>query len=281
MGPQFGMGPKEWHWRRIGILAETSVLNYTTKWGYRAALKQNNHTLLVDAELEAEGYNSKARAKFFNRIWHPYLPRKELAMQWLILTEGLPVGVWLEKLGLSNACQLWEEQAKETLQHAFHTSPKISRVWDLFRDLRQRVGLPPAYNSWKDISRGLMTEPPCPSMEEDLRWDTAAAFKVNRDTPWDVLRAQTLRAIWCQRVDLAFRNKHFHLGVVLWTAWRNTIYCAMEAYQELFRHKRNEEKQQEAISCFQEVWTAANIFGRLQGGAKIQWNLTPNQYFPS
>jgi hypothetical protein len=72
--------PKEWHWRRIRILAETSILNYTTKRGYRVALKQNNHTMPVDAELEAEGYNSKSRAKFFNRIWHPYLPRKGSAM---------------------------------------------------------------------------------------------------------------------------------------------------------------------------------------------------------
>jgi hypothetical protein len=47
----------------------------------------------------------------------------------------------------------------------------------------------------------------------------------------------------------------------------------------LFRHKRNEEKRAEAISCFQKVWTAANIFGRLQEGRKIRWNLTPNEYF--
>jgi exonuclease III len=189
--------PKEWHWRRIGILPETFVLNYTTKRGYRAALKQNNHIMPVDAELAAEGYNSKARAKFFNRIWHPYLPRKVSAMQWLILTEGLPVGAWREKLGLSNECQLCEEHPRETLQHAFQTCPEISRVWDLFRDLRHRAGLSPAYHSWKDISRGLLTDPPGPCIEEDLRWDTAAAFKVTMDTPWDVLRAQILWAIWC------------------------------------------------------------------------------------
>ena len=70
--------PKEWQWRRIGVLADTNILNYCTKRGYRVALRQNNHTMKVDAELEEAGYNSKARAKFFNRIWHPYLPRKSL-----------------------------------------------------------------------------------------------------------------------------------------------------------------------------------------------------------
>ena len=52
----------------------------------------------------------------------------------------------------------------------------------------------------------------------------------------------------------------------------------MEAYKELFRHKRNEEKRHEAISCFQAVWTEANIFGRLHGD-KIRWNVTPHPLF--
>lgn len=65
-------------------------MNYTTKQGYRVALHQSNQVMKVDAELTAEGYDSKARAKFFNRIWHPYLPWKVAAMQWLILAEGLP-----------------------------------------------------------------------------------------------------------------------------------------------------------------------------------------------
>lgn len=123
-----------------------------------------------------------------------------------------------------------------------------------------------------------MVDPPGPSMEEELRWDTAAAYKVTMDTPWDILRALLLWAIWCSRVDLAFRDEQFHLGLVIWNAWRNTIYCAMEAYKELFRYKRNEEKRHEAIECFQNIWTAGNIFGRLQDGT-IKWNLTPNVHF--
>ena len=95
-----------------------------------------------------------------------------------------------------------------------------------------------------------MTDPPGPSIEEALRWDTAADFKVTLETPWDILRAQLLWAIWCQRVEIAFREDNFHLGAILWKAWRNIIYCAMEAYKELFRHVRNEEKRHELISCF-------------------------------
>ena len=84
--------------------------------------------------------------------------------------------------------------------------------------------------------------------------------------------------MWCQKGAHTFREEKFRLGVVLWHAWRNTIYCAMEAYKELFRHKRNEVKRQKTISCFQQIWTAENMFGRLQRDT-IKWNITPPQDF--
>ena len=222
-------------------------MNYSTKRGYRVAMRQNNHRMPLDIELEEAGHNSKARAKFFNRIWHPYLPRKVSAMQWLILTEGLPVGAWRERLGLESTCQLCPNPTRDTLQHSFLDCPEVARIWPLFRSTRNLAGLPPAYHSWKEINRGLLTEPSGPSMEEELRWDTADAFSLNTETPWDILRAQILWMIWCQRVTHSFREEQFHLGIVIWQAWRNTIYCAMEAYKELFRHKRNEEQRHQMI----------------------------------
>ena len=161
--------PREWQWRRIGILPETSVMNYTTKRGYRIALKQNTFQMNLDAELEREGYNSVARAKFFNRIWHPYLPRKVSAMQWLILTEGLPVGAWRERIGLPSDCELCPAPVKETLQHALMDCPQLCRARELFRNTRRLARLPPAYLSWLEISRGLTRDPPGPSVEEELR----------------------------------------------------------------------------------------------------------------
>ena len=270
--------PREWHWRRIGALSDTSVMNYTTKRGYRIALKQNSQPMILDTELEREGFNSKARARFFNRIWHPFLPRKVSAMQWLVLTQGLPVGEWSEKIGLPSDCELCPFPVKETLQHALKDCPQMCRVWELFRNTRKAAGLQPSYHTWTDISRGLMRDPPGPQVEEELRWDTASAYSLNSDTPWDILRAQLLWSIWCQRVAHTFRDEQFHIGIVLWHAWRNTIYCAMEAYKELFRHKRNEEKRHELINCFQQIWTAENIFGRLQNNT-IKWNVTPHQEF--
>lgn len=134
------------------------------------------------------------------------------------------------------------------------------------------------YTSWLQISRGLMTELAGPSVEDELQWDTSSAFTINVDTPWDILRTHLLWSIWCQRVAHAFSEEKIHLRAVLWHAWRNSIYCTMEAYKELFRHKQNEEKQQELITCFKKIWTASNIFGRLHG-SEIRWNLTPHSEF--
>ena len=266
--------PKDWNWRRIDVLPDSAVLNYTTKRGYRIALRQDNNQMEVDKELEAAGLNSKARAKFFNRIWHPYIPRKVSAMQWLVLTKGLPVGAWREKVGLSGDCQLCDPPERETLQHAFVDCVEVKKAWDFFRRTRALTGYRQAYTTWNEISRGLLSEPEGPSVEADLQWDTASAFTINSETPWDILRAQLLWSIWRQRVAHAFNDDRFHLGLVLWHAWRNTIYCAMEAYKELHRHKRNEEKRQEQIACFQEIWTAFNIFGQLRD-PEIKWHLTP------
>ena len=91
-------------------------------------------------------------------------------MQWLILTEGLPVGAWRERIGMSNACQHCPAQAKETLQHAFQECTEIKQVWQLFWNTRGGAGLPPSYTSWENISRGLMTDTPSSTIKKDLRW---------------------------------------------------------------------------------------------------------------
>ena len=52
--------PREWQLRRLGVLLETPVMNYTTKRGYKIALKHNTQPMNLDKKLEMEGFNSKA-----------------------------------------------------------------------------------------------------------------------------------------------------------------------------------------------------------------------------
>lgn len=125
-----------------------------------------------------------------------------------------------------------------------------------------------------------MAIPEGPSVETNLQWDTLSSFSINVDTPWDILRAQLLWAIWCQRVAHAYKDERFHLGLVLWHAWRNTIYCTMETHKELHTHKRSEDKKKNRnrLLVFKQIQTKSNIFGRL-GSTGIKWHLTPHQEF--
>ena len=59
----------------------------------------------------------------------------------------------------------------------------------MFRNTCRVANLPPVYDYWNDINRGLMTHSLGPSIEEDLPWDTLAAFSITPNTPWDILRA--------------------------------------------------------------------------------------------
>lgn len=151
------------------------------------------------------------------------------------------MGAQRERIGLSSACELCPNPVKETLQRALKDCSQLSRAWELLRNTRRASKLPPSYLSWLDISRRLMRDPPRPHVDEELQWDTTSIFSFNFDTLWDILQAQLLWSIWCQRVAHTFRDKNFHLGVVFWHAWQNIFYCSMEAYKELFRHKINEK----------------------------------------
>ena len=58
-------------------------------------------------------------------------------MQWLVLTGGLPVGAWRERLGLPNHCPLCPLQPRETLQHALQECPEKPGLGDVPKPLKQ------------------------------------------------------------------------------------------------------------------------------------------------
>ena len=89
-------------------------------------------------------------------------------MQWLILSEGLPVGAWRERIGLSSICQFCACQTRETLRHTFLNCTSISHAWTLFRNTQRVAGLTSGYNSWEEVSRGQISDPPGPNVVEEL-----------------------------------------------------------------------------------------------------------------
>lgn len=137
--------PKEWQWRRIGILVETSVLNYSPnediEWHSNKRITQCKWM----QNLKRKDIIVRQEQSF--SIVFGTLTSCGKFMLWLILTECLPIRVWRERVGLPNECQLCTHPEKETLPHAIQECPNINRVWPFFREIRQLVVLSPAYNT--------------------------------------------------------------------------------------------------------------------------------------
>lgn len=63
--------PKEWKWRRQGLIKQGHFFEYATKRGYRIILKNKYRQLGFDKWLEDRGYSDQQRKSFFLKLWHP------------------------------------------------------------------------------------------------------------------------------------------------------------------------------------------------------------------
>ncbi len=51
------------------------------------------------------------------RLWHNARPRKVGTLIWLTLNQGLLVGTWLQLMGITPQCKVYDSNAEESLQH--------------------------------------------------------------------------------------------------------------------------------------------------------------------
>lgn len=77
--------PKEWRWRRQGIIKPGHFFDYSTKCGYHIIIKSQHRQLGFDKWMEDCGYSDQQRKSFFKKLWHSWLPRKIASMVWLTI----------------------------------------------------------------------------------------------------------------------------------------------------------------------------------------------------
>jgi hypothetical protein len=85
---------------------------------------------------------------------------------------------------------------------------------------------------------------------------------VDSDTIWDILRANLLWFIWCQRCKFELNNENFHLGAALLNAWRATIYIGMEVEQDIDKYPRKPERTASMRAKFNSIWMQGNFFAQ-------------------
>ncbi len=63
------------------------------------------HTPSISSFIQRLNLRTSTVAQVIARLWHNARPRKVGALTWLTLNNGLPVGTWLQKMGIPAPCK--------------------------------------------------------------------------------------------------------------------------------------------------------------------------------
>jgi hypothetical protein len=95
----------EWHWQASSQMGDFPFFGYSTKRGYRNARKPTQSTNICSFIQRLNLQNSIVM-QVMARIWHNAQPWKVDTLIWLILNQGLPVGTWLQCMGIIPTCKV-------------------------------------------------------------------------------------------------------------------------------------------------------------------------------
>jgi hypothetical protein len=106
----------EWHWKNAPPMGDAPFFGYSAKRGYQNTKKPPNtpgiHSFIQQLRLQ----NSSMR-QIIARMWHSSRPKKVGTLIWLTFNRGLPIGTWLQCMGISPSCKVCGIEAPETPQH--------------------------------------------------------------------------------------------------------------------------------------------------------------------
>jgi hypothetical protein len=66
-------------------------------------------------------------------LWHNARPRKVGTLIWLMLNQGLPVGTWLQLMGIDPGCKLCNLNPEESALHCLLECPAAQSAWKAFK----------------------------------------------------------------------------------------------------------------------------------------------------
>ncbi len=120
--------PGEWHWQASSQMGDSPFFGYSSKRGYRNARKPTQSTNICSFIQRLNLQNSTV-TQVIARIWHNARPRKVGTFIWLTLNRGLPVGTWLQCMGIFPMCNVCTEEAPKSPQHCLLECPLATRAW--------------------------------------------------------------------------------------------------------------------------------------------------------
>jgi hypothetical protein len=108
--------PGDWHWQQTHKLGDAPFFRYSSKRGYQNARKPHHPPGIINF-IQSLNLRNSTTAQVVARIWHNARPRKVGAIIWLTLNKGLPVGTWLQTMGLPATCKGCDQDLPESAQH--------------------------------------------------------------------------------------------------------------------------------------------------------------------
>jgi hypothetical protein len=98
---------------------------YSSKKGYQNTRKPHPLPGIINF-IQGLNLRNSTTTQVVARIWHNSRPRKVGALIWLTLNKGLPVGTWLQTMGLQSTCKGCDQGLPESAQHCLLDCPPRS-----------------------------------------------------------------------------------------------------------------------------------------------------------
>jgi hypothetical protein len=88
-------------------------------WPKEATSNTRKTTYHSNMQTFLQGLNLRntTTAQMTRRFWHNARPRKVGTLIWLTLNQGLPVGTWLQLMGIDPLCKICDLNTEESPQH--------------------------------------------------------------------------------------------------------------------------------------------------------------------
>ncbi len=159
------------------------------------------------------------------RMWHNARPRKVGALPWLILNNELPVGTWLQIMGIQAACKGCNQGFLESTQHCFIECTPTRQAWNAFLRVWNEWEAPNCLHiTWPFVLLGeaIFKEEDDPP---DLHCYHTGGFTY-RQQSLDILRSFLLYFLSFKRCRKHFDDQ-YSLKRVLLQAWEATAEVGM------------------------------------------------------
>ncbi len=169
------------------------------------------------------------------RLWHNARPRKVGTLIWLTLNQGLPVGTWLQLMGIDPLCKVCDLNTEESPQHCLFECSMAQRAWKAYKRIWDEWQTPHDIAiTWPFILLGETT------IEHDDDPPGLLAYHIGGFTyprqPLDILRSFILYHLWSERCKKHFSDQ-YSLKKVLTQAWVATVEVGMASWKAIRSHR--------------------------------------------